>query len=805
MLYLRAFGGLTLENGGQSPTGAATQRSRLAILAVLAVAGDRGVSRESLLALFWPENDSESARGALKQALYALRRDLGDPTAIAGTSELVLNPDVIRSDVQDFGQALATGETEIAVALYRGRFLEGVSINGGEFDRWVDRQRLHWDGLYQDAVARLARDADRRGDHAAAIRWWRALAAADPHSGLVAASLMRALATAGDGASALRHAKTYQLAVRSDLDAEPDQAVQALAEQIGRGDLSPPPAAVPASSHPSLPTTPGLEQQPARPRPSVPRAMLLALVIALIAISTYFVVQSPGPIRPDRIALLTATGGSLDDLSDSLVRAEVSSTLHERDNRLEAVRERSGARYVIELAIRPENDSLRLSARVTDAADNVRVVPVPSVATSLPELRNGARTLGERIAVTLASRRDSLFANWSHAAELPNSWAGFQRMRLGIVAFVRGDTAEAGTLMREAAALDSTSAAPLVWEAWMLSWRGDSEGSGALLARVERPYRRLGGWERELSTFLAARNRADLPAAHTAGHRLLEAVPGSEWALVVANVPMALGRAREAADLSEPALRNPGWAREWPFATIPADQAYHALEDFQRELNIVRVARRRLPDSRLLLQQEVKALAGLGRLEELNVICDRAKQLRPEPQFVEWQPCDQALLELASHGHASAAQALARRLLPARVQGVESAPRRAMIHAGVYEWLGDWEEIGKAINGLAPLKADSAEYLRLLALVQASRGDRAGVTATLVATPDLGSDPYHLAGIAALLGDRDRAVDLLEQALQSGASRIPLHWAGPFDRLRGYYRFDALRRPVEDAMHLTSR
>jgi hypothetical protein len=79
------------------------------------------------------------------------------------------------------------------------------------------------------------------------------------------------------------------------------------------------------------------------------------------------------------------------------------------------------------------------------------------------------------------------------------------------------------------------------------------------------------------------------------------------------------------------------------------------------------------------------------------------------------------------------------------------------------------------------------------------------VAATLALTPDSASDPYYLPGIAALLGDRARAVDLLEQALQDGVSRIPLHWAGPFDRLRGYHRFDALRRPVEDPRHLTSR
>ena len=55
---------------------AASQRRTLALLSVLAVAGPLGMSRDKLVALFWPEADSERGRHALTQALYSARRVL---------------------------------------------------------------------------------------------------------------------------------------------------------------------------------------------------------------------------------------------------------------------------------------------------------------------------------------------------------------------------------------------------------------------------------------------------------------------------------------------------------------------------------------------------------------------------------------------------------------------------------------------------------------------------------------------------------------------------------------------------------
>src|SRR5262249_11333846 len=155
---------------------AAAQPRRMAILALIARAGQRGVTREKLLALLWPDADDERGPRTLAQALYQLRKDLGVDDAISGLKELRLDPALVSSDVAEFASALARGEDAAAVALYRGPFLDGFHLpNTEEFSRWVEQERAVIAAEYSRALESLARSARAAGDASAAIESWRKL------------------------------------------------------------------------------------------------------------------------------------------------------------------------------------------------------------------------------------------------------------------------------------------------------------------------------------------------------------------------------------------------------------------------------------------------------------------------------------------------------------------------------------------------------------------------------------------------------------------------------------------------------
>src|ERR1041384_7084645 len=103
MISLKTLGGLAIVIDGRLVEGAPAQPRRLALLALLAGAGDRGVSRDRLLSLLWPESDTERARHALAQLLHILQRDQSQ-IGIRGTTELRLDSDTIRSEERRVGK-----------------------------------------------------------------------------------------------------------------------------------------------------------------------------------------------------------------------------------------------------------------------------------------------------------------------------------------------------------------------------------------------------------------------------------------------------------------------------------------------------------------------------------------------------------------------------------------------------------------------------------------------------------------------------------------------------------------------------
>jgi DNA-binding SARP family transcriptional activator len=229
MLRLETLGGLTLSDEGRH---LAPPRRQLAILGLLAAAGERGIPRDKLVACLWPESATEKARHALEQLVYSLRRQL--PGVLkAGADPLRLDQTTVSSDAVDFAARLAAGDLAGAVALYQGPFLDGFFLAGApEFDRWVERDRTRLAGEYERALRGLADRAEHTGRHTEEIDYKRRLAQTDPLAERTAADLVRALAAAEDWAGATRAAREYMARARDELPGVAVRDLERLVERL---------------------------------------------------------------------------------------------------------------------------------------------------------------------------------------------------------------------------------------------------------------------------------------------------------------------------------------------------------------------------------------------------------------------------------------------------------------------------------------------------------------------------------------------------------------------------------------------
>jgi DNA-binding SARP family transcriptional activator/TolB-like protein len=411
MLRLRTFGGLSVERDGAPLTAAAASRRRIALLPLLAVAGEQGVSRDKVLAYLWPESDSERARNALAQTLHALRRELGEDELFVVGRELRLNVQVISSDVEEFEAAIRRGQHERAVGLYGGPFLDGFYVREApEFEAWVETERARIEQHAKESLRAAAAKVAERGDHVRSVEYCRRLAALDPLSSQAAIGLMTALAQAGDRAAALEHARIHEGLVRQELGAAPDPAVAALTDRLrkesaatsteksGREFLE---QATPASVRTgSDETRPLSELRPAGSRQGrrwivAGTAALVAAVGGSIVVSSYGVRRGLDPnlvaVAPfdvlDSVHQLWREG-MVDVLSRHLDGAgplrTVSPTVVLRGWRgradpasASALGRRTGARFVVYgSVIQTGNDSVRVAATLVDVANGRSIAEV---------------------------------------------------------------------------------------------------------------------------------------------------------------------------------------------------------------------------------------------------------------------------------------------------------------------------------------------------------------------------------------------------------------------------------------------
>ncbi|NIR45725.1 MAG: hypothetical protein GWN99_15095 [Gemmatimonadetes bacterium] len=231
MYSLRLLGVVALEGPSGPVTGRATQRRRLALLALLGSAAEDGWTRDKLIGLLWPEKGNEQARHLLSDSLYVLRRELGEDAISASGEVLRLDSGVVWTDVAAFETAIRKGELNEAVSLYHGPFLDGFNLGDGA-EHWVDAKRSRLALLHAKALETLAQQAEDANDTTSAVEWWQKLAVQEPYDSRIALRLMQSHVAAGNHGAALEHARVHGLLMQEKLGADPAPEVLAYAAKL---------------------------------------------------------------------------------------------------------------------------------------------------------------------------------------------------------------------------------------------------------------------------------------------------------------------------------------------------------------------------------------------------------------------------------------------------------------------------------------------------------------------------------------------------------------------------------------------
>jgi len=170
----------------------------LALLIYLSLLPDRTATRVHLTDLLWADADLERSRQSLRQAIWQIRRKLGE-AALVGDGEQITLTAQLSADHTEVGVALRNGVYEEVVRLHQGEFLSEFGVPGGaEFEHWADGVRERLRSGWLRALDALARDHLNRGRTREAIPLIRRLRDANPASEAVWRLLLETLLLMGD-------------------------------------------------------------------------------------------------------------------------------------------------------------------------------------------------------------------------------------------------------------------------------------------------------------------------------------------------------------------------------------------------------------------------------------------------------------------------------------------------------------------------------------------------------------------------------------------------------------------------------
>jgi DNA-binding SARP family transcriptional activator/lipopolysaccharide biosynthesis regulator YciM len=303
MLAVRLFGSpQLLLNGGVVSV---PRRKSRALIYYLATRSEP-ISRERLLAFFWPDAERASGQQTLRSTLYGLRKALGEALVIDDDSVSLSTDSEV--DSRRLEQAVlhpTPSDNQVLVSaleLYRGDFLAEFTLpDSAEFEDWAATERERLRRLSLRGWTALSEAREAQGDFGGALDALNRALEKDSLQEDVQRAALRLHYLAGDRAGAIRRYDTFRRLLEEEMGVPPMATTRALYDAIITDTLpnlaGPAKRVDPYGARGAIPIP-----LPARALPFIGRAPELARMHAAAAARKVALIEGEAGIGKSRLA-----------------------------------------------------------------------------------------------------------------------------------------------------------------------------------------------------------------------------------------------------------------------------------------------------------------------------------------------------------------------------------------------------------------------------------------------------------------------------------------------------------------------
>jgi tetratricopeptide (TPR) repeat protein len=463
-----------------------------------------------------------------------------------------------------------------------------------------------------------------------------------------------------------------------------------------------------------------------------------------------------------------------------------------------AIADETGAEIVISGTVYMDGDKLRIRTSVTEATDRqeARLVgsiepvvgPVDDITALLAQVR-------ERLLGSLATSLNRRIAAQVGVSDRAPTYEAYEALNDALDFYSARDYSEASALFLRAFELDPTYPVPLVYASLSLRNHNEWARSDSVVTLLEDRREELSEYQRHWVDYSRAVLEGDLDRARITIRRAATLAPASKavynWSLMAIRMgrPMEARTALETLEPDRGAMR--GISRYW----MRRIEASHHLGDHERELEEVEELASRYPEERSIFVYRVRVYAALGWTESLKALfaTEAVSRFPPEIVAIRYRG---AAIDLFAHGHREEAREFAELGISWIDSRTTTEGRASSFNAGValdareelayqkgrlLEILGDRDQALTIYEGLYEGRPEAWFVRAHMGVLLGSLGrisDAMDVDRWLEARDApyaSGEVTTWRAGIAAGLGDRERATALLQQARQEGMPWLNTH------------------------------